>query len=434
MNAMERQTIVEADLTWLDDAFEPNVQIVVGANGLIQQVGFLDLQPSIRLRGRALLPGMVNAHSHAFHRGLRGIDEKFASGGDTLWSWRESMHELVACLKAEEFKNICRVVFEEMLHHGITAVGEFQYLHHDASNRGYAFDDLVLEAARETGIRIVLICGYYAHGGIGKPLNQVQKRFASSGVDEFLKHVERLRERVDGVTQRVAISAHSMRAATPDEVAQLAAYAKSHDMPFHMHAESQRHEIQECREAYGASPVELLLQKGLLTENVTLVHCTRSSPETLRAVAEAGASVCLCPMTEASLCKGFADVPTLVGCDARIGLGTDSNMRVSMNEQMRWLEYTQRARHERRGVCVDRHGRSANALWGYATIGGARSLGLPAGRIASSHAADFIAIDTQGLTLLGATPETLLGAFVFGGDRPAITHTCVGGTWHEWGA
>ena len=427
---MERETIVEADLTWVDGAFEPNVQVVIGSNGLITQVGYLEIQPTLRLEGSALLPGMINAHSHAFQRGLRGFGEEFPSPGN-FWTWREAMYELVKCLGAEEFKNLCRIAFEEMLQQGITTVGEFHYFHHDRGKSGYSFDDLVLEAAAAAGIRIVLLCAYYAHGGIQEPLSGVQARFGSPNVEHFCKHVDALRKRASGL-QKIGIAVHSIRGANPEEIVELADYARANNLVLHIHAEEQRQEIEECRDKLKATPVEILLKHNILSENVTLIHCTHTSAENLHAISETGAHVCICPTTGCNLGDGVPDVPSLVKLRAKMCLGTESNTRISMNEQMRLLEYLQRAKLEIRGVCVDEHGRSAHALWNYATTGGAAALGIPGGKIAPNSLADFIAVDTQGLSLLGATRESLLAAFVLGADRSCITHTCVAGKWRNW--
>ena len=258
---MHREHIIEADLTWVNDAFEPNVQVAVDTNGLIEQVGFLDLQPTLRLAGRALLPGMVNAHSHAFQRGLRGFGEQFSSTEGNLQNWHEALEELVECLEAEEFKNLCRMAFEEMLHHGITTVGEFHYFHHDRSQRGYGFDDLVLQAAKDTGIRLVLLCCYCGPGGAGQPLSSAQRRFGTGGVDQFCAHVDRLRQHVDGSRQQIGVSTHSICGATPDEITALAGYARRHNLIMHIHVEESPGEIEDGGEAYGTPLVELLLDQ-----------------------------------------------------------------------------------------------------------------------------------------------------------------------------
>ena len=421
-------------MTWVDGAFEPNVQVVLSETGLIEQVGYLDRKPTLRLPGRALLPGMVSAHSHAFQRGLRGFTETFDDGTPALRAWRNALYELASCLDAEEFRSLCHVAFEEMLHHGITSVGEFHYFHHSPEGRDYAFDDVLLEVASEVGIRLVLMCGYYARGGIGQPLLQEQRRFGSESVEVFCGHVDRLREKVNRGPHTVGIAAHSLRAATPDEVVKLAAYARLHDLPFHINVETVRSEVDDCRAVYGASPVELLLDRGLIGPSTTLIHGTHMSADVLRRVAQEGGLICVCPLTEGSLGLGWVDVPTFAEAGGCVCLGTDSNARISLNEEMRWLEYAHRARHETRGVLADGQGRSANALWGCATENGAKSLNLKVGRIASGCLADLIALDIRGLSLLGSTRESLLAAFVFGADRAAITDVCVGGKWRALGA
>ncbi len=429
---MEREQIIEADLTWVEGGFEPNVQVVVGG-GRIQQVGFLDRRPTLRLEDRALLPGMINAHSHAFQRGLRGFGEYFTTAASTAESWRMARDELVEDLEAEEFNNLTRMAFSEMIHHGITSVGEFHYFHHALGRRDFAFDQLVLQAAADAGIRLVLLCCFIARGGIDAPLTNAQQRFGTPDVDEFLAQVDRLRAQVDGEQQRIGLAVQSMEAATPDEVATLARYAEEHRLVLHIRAEELSSDVAACRAAYGKSPVEILLERGLLSSRTTLIHCSHTPAETLRAVAATGATVCLCPGTEANLGDPVVDLPALIAANGRVCLGTDSNVRVSMNEEMRWLEYTQRAHRGQRGIYVDRQGRTADALWRCATRSGATALDLPAGCIAPGNYADFAVIDMQGLSLLGATPESLLAGFVFGADRACITHTCIGGVWRLLG-
>ncbi len=429
---MVPSNVIEADLTWFNGAFEPRIQVVTNSSGKIEQVGYLDLQPTMRLEGKALLPGMINAHSHAFQRGLRGFGETFPKAAGSFWTWREAMYELVECLDAEEFQNICRVAFEEMLRHGITTVGEFHYFHHGPTAPDLLFDELVLAAAADAGIRIVLLETFYAHGGFDEPLSGGQNRFATPDVASFLAHVDSLREKYGSPMQQIGLAAHSLRAAKPDEVAAILAYAKKHDLVLHIHVEEQRQEIDACVKAHGMTPIELLLDRDFLNSSVTLVHCTHTKAEVISRVAETGASICICPTTEGNLGDGIADVPAMVKANASICLGTDSNARISMNEEMRWLEYVQRVRHETRGVVVGESGQNARALFECATTAGAKSLGINAGRIATGTSADLIVIDTQGISLLGATAETLLPAFVLGADRGSITHTCVAGQWHEW--
>ena len=421
---MQRETIIEADLTWFNERFEPNVQVAIGATGLIEQVGFLDVQPTLRLKGRALLPGMVNAHSHAFQRGLRGFGETFRAGQANP-SRREVLEELISVLEVEEYRNLSRMAFEEMLHHGITTVGEFQCVHHVADD-DYVFDTATLDAAAEVGIRLVMLCSYVGSGPAGAGHASVTRRLTSSSVETFCEHVDRLRKGLRGPMQKVGVGIYRLDSVSTDEVAALVAFAKQHDLPVHIIADAER------PASDGGTSVEALIDQRLLGPDATLVHCTHTPAEALRRAIDAAALVCLCPVSAANLGDRLPDVPAMLSAGGRIALGTDANMRVSMNEMMRTLEHGQRMLLGHRGVFRDAQGRSANALWRCASMHGAASLGVKAGRIAPGHAADLFAVDTEGLSLLGATPESLMAAFVFGADRACITHTCVGGVWHAW--
>jgi formimidoylglutamate deiminase len=380
------------------------------------------------LKGRAVLPGMVNAHSHAFLRGLRGLGETYQSDAARA-SRRAVIEELIDVLKIEEYRNLSRMAFEEMLHHGVTTVGEFQGVHHDGSGAGYAFDEATLEAAAAAGIRLVMLCSYLGPAARTAGRSPVAKRLSSTSVETFCEHIDRLRERLRGSMQRIGVSVCRLSAVPVDDVVALTAYAKERELPLHLIVDAEPPDAG----AEGAS-LEKLLERGAIGPAITLVHGTYTAPEVLRKALDAGAMVCLCPITVANAGEQLPDAALMQQAGVRIALGADANMRVSMNEAMRWLECGQRMRLGRRGVFRDGQGRCAHALWRCATANGAAALRVKTGRIAPGHAADLFAIDTEGLSLLGATPESLLPAFVFSADRSCITHTCVGGTWHEWEA
>lgn len=433
VQAAAQPAIIEADLTYTEDGFFENMQVVVGADGVIQQVGMLDLQPTMVLKGEALLPGMVNAHSHAFQRGLRGSAEWFRSREETFWTWREAMYELVECLDVERFTNLCRVAFEEMLRGGITTVGEFHYLRHADETSGYEFDQAILAAARQAGIRIVLLPAYYAHGGIDEPLRGAQWRFRTDSIESYRAQMERLRGLIDPRREHLGCCAHSIRAATPDEMAAVHALAAEWDMVLHLHAEEQPAEIDACVKAYGKSPVELLLDRGVIDGRTTLIHCTHTPRQILERVGKQGATVCICPTTEGNLGDGIPDLEQYAH-HYPLALGTDSNVRISMTEEMRWLEYGQRLRHQRRGVLNDCTGEgSADMLFRWAAFpGGGDALGVRTGAILPGFFADFFVVDTSGLSLLGSTAETLLASIVYGAGRSCVTRVCVGGHWRNW--
>jgi formiminoglutamate deiminase len=409
--------VIEADLTWTGGALTPGVQVMVD-DGHIEVVGALGFDATRQLKGQALLPGFVSAHSHAFQRALRGQGETFPAGAGSFWSWREAMYGLVAQLDENAFHDAARATFEEMRGAGITAVGEFHYLHHSPAGADYAFDELVLNAAREAGIRITLLLTYYKTGGIGQPLSPAQKRFETRSLDEFFKQVDALKP--DPRTQTIGIAAHSIRGVPLDDLEPLYVEARRRGMPMHMHIEEQRKEIEDCIAAYGRTPMQLLNERLPSCEGVTAVHATHSDPAELQRFLDRGGSVCITPLTEANLGDGIPDITPLLAHPDRLSLGTDSNARISFLEEMRWLEYAQRLKSESRGVYRDEEGRNAPRLLQFATAGGARSLGIDAGRIESGACADFIAVDVADL-------ETL----IFGRGDDAIRATCVAGQWRD---
>jgi formimidoylglutamate deiminase len=424
-------TVLAADLTWTGERFEPDVQVAVGEDGRIEAVGSLGRAPDVRLRNRALLPGLVNAHSHAFQRGLRGRGETFPAGSGSFWSWRDAMYGLVGRLDATEFQALCLQTFREMRAAGITAVGEFHYFHHHETGSDYAFDDLVLAAAAEAGIRIALIEVYYRTGGVGQPLEGPQRRFGSRSPEAYWEQMDHLAARLDPRRQSLAASVHSLRAAGPEDLAAVYEVARRWDLPFHIHVEEQRREIEDVLAYYGKRPMALLLETLGTAMDLTAVHCTHTDAEEMDRFLAAGGMVCLCPLTEANLGDGIAAVPRARPASGAFCLGSDSNARISLIEEMRWLEYAQRLATESRGLLRDEEGSTARILLQAATAGGARSLGIETGRIAPGLWADFAAIDLEAPSLAGSTPETLLEALIFGATEEVVAATCVGGEWVE---
>jgi formiminoglutamate deiminase len=428
-------TILEADLTWTGEAFETGIQIHIGADGRIAEVGKAGDErsspPIQRLRDRALLPGFISAHSHAFQRGLRGRGETFPRGSGSFWTWREAMYGLVARLGAEEFQRLCLQAFREMRAAGITTVGEFHYFHHSPGTEDWACDDLILRAAAEAGLRIVLLQSYYRTGAIGQPLEGPQLRFDGRSPAAYWEQMDRLASRLDPRRQSLAASVHSLRAASLDDLRAIYDEARRRDLPFHIHIEEQRREIEDALAYYGRRPMDLLLDTLGTATDLTAVHCTHTETDDMERFVAGGGTVCLCPLTEANLGDGIAAVPHLRSLGGPVCLGSDSNARISALEEMRWLEYVQRLALESRGVCRDEEGHVARVLLDAATLGGAQALGLDAGRIASGAWADFAAVDLTARTLAGWEPETLLDALVFGAAEEAIAGTCVGGEWED---
>ncbi|HEX6886200.1 MAG TPA: formimidoylglutamate deiminase [Planctomycetota bacterium] len=416
--------ILEADWTWTGTRFESGVRVQVGPDGRIAALGALAEPPSERLPGQALLPGFLNAHSHAFQRGLRGRGERFPQGAGSFWSWREAMYGLVGELDAARLRALATQAFREMLAAGITTVGEFHYLHH-AKEGDWELDEAVLEAARESGIRLVLLQAYYRTGAIGQPLAGAQRRFDARSFEEFWRHADALVRRLDPARETLGIAPHSVRALALEELERVHREARARSMVVHMHLEETRQEIEDCRAAHGRTPMELVAARLDLDAGFTAVHGTHTGPDQLAFFLNSGANLCLCPLTEANLGDG---TPAL-GRVPRDGLclGTDSNARISMLEEMRWAEYAQRLAREERGCLVDGEGQVARRLLAAATVGGARALGVRAGALEVGAWADLVAWDLTAPALAGWTPETLLESLVLGADERARAATWVGG-------
>lgn len=412
------QTIL-AELVWDGSSFLRDVAVHVCADGTIDQVAKPQAADVTKLPRHALFPGFVNAHSHAFQRGLRSQAQRFDSGAGNFWSWRETMYRLAESIDVESFYETSKQCFTEMLRAGMTSVGEFHYLHHAGDDKRWAFDDAIVAAARDAGIRMVLIQTFYSTGAIGQPLNGAQVRFGPVSREEFVRQFERI-----GAS---ALACHSIRAVTLDDLKYFRDYAAANNLPFHIHVEEARKEISDCVSAYGANPLKVLLDQIKIDDRVTAIHCTHSSPDELREFISRGGRICLCPITEGNLSDGFPDVPTIRAAGGKICIGTDSNIRLCMNEELRWLEFAQRLRREQRGIVVDDSYRTASALMRIGSSNGAESIGLNAGAIAPGNLADLIAVDLDHPSMRGCDEDSILDSLILGSGNGPIDHVWVGG-------
>jgi formiminoglutamate deiminase len=311
---------------------------------------------------------------------------------------------------------------------GITAVGEFHYLHHERAN-DWAFDEVVLEAAADVGIRLVLLQACYATGGIGRPLEPEQRRFDTIDLASYWRQWDRLARRLDPRTQSLGVVAHSVRAAGLADIKALHAEAVRRRLPFHIHVEEQPREIEEALAAYGRTPMRLLCEELETAVGMTAVHCTHTAAADMATFLQRGGRVCVCPLTEAHLGDGIPDLSAPHRAGGRLAIGTDANTRISAIEEMRWLEYGQRLRSQRRGALAGAGGGVAGCLLEAATSGGAAALGIGEGRIAPGEWADFVAVDLSAVPLAGEPAEGLLEAIVFGAGNEVVAGTFVAGKW-----
>jgi formiminoglutamate deiminase len=419
------EQVLEADLTYVDGRLRPGIQVAVRA-GMIEAVGPLGLRATRRLRDAALVPGCVSAHSHAFQRGLRGHAREIAGQAGNFWSWRDRMYALAEELDRDGVYTLSRLAFRELRAAGVTTVGEFHYLRHASSERDYGLDGAVLDAARDARIRIVLLPAYYRTGGIAQPLTGAQLRFATADPDEYWQSWERLAAGADGSLARLGAAVHSVRAASAEEVATMRSEAARRGLVCHMHVEEQPREVEDCRAAYGRTPMQLILENHYDGERFTAVHATQTPAAELTQLAASGGGVCVCPTTEAHLGDGIPDAAIAAPGDW-LSLGTDANARISMLDEMRWLEYGQRLGQRSRDVFGGPERTWAERVLDIGTAGGAAALGLPAGRIRAGAYADLVALDLSHPTLSGAADP--LGAWLTGGDERAILGTAVAGEW-----
>ncbi|MEE2718893.1 MAG: formimidoylglutamate deiminase [Planctomycetota bacterium] len=418
---------VQAELTWVDGCFRPGVEIVIGEAGRFESVVMDSAGPPTH-PGMAVLPGFVNAHSHSFQRGLRGRGELFPGAAEDFWTWREAMYELVESMDATRLRELARSAFREMRLAGITTVGEFHYLHHLAGGERFGADRIVLEAADEAGIRIVLLSAHYTRGGFDRPLAGGQRHFDTVGLEAYWESFDRLSSSL-ATNQSLGVVAHSLRAVPIDEVVELHAEANRRGLVMHLHVEEQRQEIEACRSATGATPSRLLLDRLQPGPECTAVHATHTAPDDLQAWLDRGCGICLCPLTEANLGDGFPDRVRMLGRHESVSIGSDSNARISMLEELRMLELSHRLHSEQRGAWRDADGRVDRVLLDMATTGGARALGIDAGRIAAGALADLVLVDLGSDSLQHVDPESLGAGLLLGADREAIVDTCVGGRW-----
>jgi len=385
-----------------------------------------------RLPGKLLLPGLVNAHSHAFQRLLRGRTQGTApeEARDDFWTWRETMYRAAAELDPEGLAIASRQCFLEMAHAGITTVGEFHYLHHAPDGRPYA-EPLelalrVIAAAREVGLRIHLLRVGYARPGFNTLPQPRQRRFYDSDPDRFLGAVAALEERVrPDPLVTVGAAPHSVRAVPRFW---LEAVARSRPPTVHMHVAEQPREVEACLAEHGRRPVELLDEIGLLDDGFTAVHAVHVAPHEIPLLGRS--KVCACPLTERDLGDGILPADALVNAGATLCIGTDGQSEIDPWSELRALEGHLRLEQGRRLVLPptgEGPDALARSLFEIGTHGGARSLGLDVGRLAPRRPADLCAVDLRHPALLGAPEEGMLAAVLFSAPASAVTDTWVQG-------
>ncbi len=373
------------------------------------------------------LPGLANAHSHAFQRAFRGKTEV---GRGTFWTWREEMYAAAVRLDPDLYFALARATFGEMALAGVTSVGEFHYVHHAPDGSPYedpnAMGAAVIAAAREAGIRITLLDTCYLHGGIGEEVSAGQRRFSDGTAERWVERLEALRtgEDAGGAGVRIGAAIHSVRAVGRDEMPTVAGWAREHGAPLHAHVSEQPAENEACIAAYGpgVTPTVLLGEAGAFETLFTAVHVTHPTDVDRDLLGEAGATVCLCPTTERNLADGIGPAAELRARGARLAVGSDSQAVIDLFEEARAIELDERLARLERG------NQDAPALLTAATADGQRAIGWPeAGAIERGRLADLVNLSAAGVRLAGITPETAAPSIVFAASVADITNVVVGG-------
>ena len=408
-----------ADLAWIG---RPASRVLIEADSDRITAVTEDTEPTpdaVRLPG-VTVPGLVNAHSHAFHRALRGRTQ--AGAGD-FWAWREQMYAVAARLDPDSYYALARATYAEMALAGITAVGEFHYLHHGPAGRPYAdpnaMGSALVRAAADAGVRLTLLDTCYLQADVeGGPLAGPQLRFTDWNADRWTTRVERL-----GGNERVRIGAaiHSVRAVDPASIATVATWAGERSAPLHVHLSEQRAENDACRAVHGATPTALLADAGVLGERTTAVHATHLERADVELLGRSRTSVCMCPTTERDLADGIGAASALASAGSPLCLGSDSHAVIDLWEEARGVELDERLATERRG-----HHRPEDLLHA-ATAGGAVALGWDAGRLERGALADFVTVRTDTPRLAGVTAQTLAAHLVFAATSSDVSTVVVGG-------
>jgi formimidoylglutamate deiminase len=428
-----------ADYLYLDGQIVTDCSLFADEEGTITRFSFdpADLANARRLKRRLVIPGLVNGHSHTFQRVIRGRTEFRADAQpDTFWTWREKMYRAASRLEPDAVHTAACMAFLEMALAGITSVGEFHYLHHQPGGTPYSdrnlLGKLIVQAARDVGIRLTLLRTAYHRAGFKTSLSPAQARFITVDPDKFIQDTETLaswiQQEQPGQPVALGVAAHSLRAVPLDYLHRVAEYGRQNDFPLHMHVAEQPGEVKQCLAEHGRTPLKVLQDEGILGDRFTAIHAIHISEDEARFLGRSGSSVCACPTSERNLADGAVPAHWLLRESCGISLGSDSQIQIDLFEDARLIEYHLRmARLERVLLASGTGHELGRRLFAMATNGGAHSLCLPVGELAVGRPADFVAIDLDDPSVAGGEPDALLENLVFSANRGAVREVFVQG-------
>ncbi|HSV34509.1 MAG TPA: formimidoylglutamate deiminase [Ramlibacter sp.] len=426
-----------APAAWVNGAWAMDVLLEAGEDGrwrriLAGAVG--ESRQGATLLAGPVLPGLVNAHSHAFQRAMAGLTERSHGGDDDFWHWRDRMYGVALRITPGQLEAVAAFLYAELLRAGYTQVCEFHYLHNDPQGRPYAdpaeMSLALVRAASQAGIGLTLLPTLYMRSGFGaQGLRDEQRRFASTpqSVSRIMQSVTRQAGTADSRVN-VGLALHSLRAVGRDALREAVA-AAARDMPIHLHLAEQRREVEDCISRHNRSPVAWLLDQVALDDRWNLVHATQCTRGELESLRNQGASIVLCPTTEANLGDGIFDLAGWLGQSGNWSVGSDSHVTRSWTEELRLLEYSQRLGQRRRNVAAHAavSESTAAALFQGALAGGTAAAGVALGGLKPGQRADFVVIDTNSPALLGVPEDHWLDALVFSSPHDGFAEVYVAG-------
>ncbi|UNK49235.1 formimidoylglutamate deiminase [Lysobacter sp. S4-A87] len=417
---------LDAAMLWTPDGWQADAGFDIDDQGRIAAVDVAEPTASASW----IVPGIANLHSHAFQRAMAGLAERQTNPEDSFWTWRETMYRFAARFSPELLQAVAAQLYTEMLEAGYTTVCEFHYLHHAPDGRPYAdpaaMSRALIAAARETGIRLTLLPVLYMTGGFdGRPLGDRQRRFGHD-LDAYLQLIDTLCAEA-GPDLHIGCALHSLRAVPADAMAAVLT-ALPPAMPVHIHIAEQVGEVQDCLAIRNARPVEWLLDNAAVDARWTLVHATHLTAAEVQGIARSGATVAICPTTEANLGDGLFPLRDFLAAGGRWGIGSDSHISVSPVEELRWLEYGQRLVTRHRNIAVRATSPSVGeTLLQDVSASARRSTGHATGRLAVGEFADAVVLDTDAAQLFGLSAADAIDRWIFSGNCNLVRDVHVGG-------
>ncbi|MEE4706615.1 formimidoylglutamate deiminase [Pseudomonas alliivorans] len=423
-----------AERALLPDGWASDVRLEVSPEGILTRIQINADRQGAEVVSGPMLPGMPNLHSHAFQRAMAGLAEVAGNPNDSFWTWRDLMYRLVGRITPQQLGVIARQLYIEMLKGGYTSVAEFHYVHQDATGKPYADPaELALQisqAASSAGIGLTLLPVLYSHSGFGgQAPNEGQRRFIHS-TDSYLDLQARLQPIVASQTaQRLGLCFHSLRAVTPEQISAVLAASDS-DCPVHIHIAEQQKEVDDCLSWSGRRPLQWLYENTPVDNRWCLVHATHAEPDEVTLMANSGAVAGLCLTTEANLGDGIFPAVDYIAQGGRWGIGSDSHVSLSVVEELRWLEYGQRLRDQRRNrLYRSDQPMVGRTLMDAALAGGAQALGQEIGALEIGKRADWLVLDCKDPYIATATGDAILNRWLFAGGDRQIRDVAVAGRW-----